>query len=134
MASASALRALKQNARRAKIKYRASALFARLTFVLSKVSKTAIAGRDPPRYSRGGPLRFSGDGAHSPNSLRSDMGCSSTPSPCDARLALRLDSNQRQKAGAEASDRDRDRAKATAKAKAKAKAKANFDSEAEVQA
>ncbi|WP_394001553.1 hypothetical protein ACF3M1_13735 [Luteimonas sp. WGS1318] len=29
-------------------KNRASALFARLTFVLSKVSKTAIAGRDPP--------------------------------------------------------------------------------------
>ncbi|VXB76530.1 hypothetical protein LUTEI9C_60007 [Luteimonas sp. 9C] len=69
---------------------------ARLTFVLAKISKTVFAGRDPPRYGRGGPLRFSDDGARSPNSLRSDMGCSSTPSPCDARLALRLDSGQEQ--------------------------------------
>ncbi|MFL6587296.1 MAG: hypothetical protein ACJ8GV_10490, partial [Luteimonas sp.] len=34
---------------------------ARLTFVLAKVSKTVFAGRDPPRYSRRGPLRFSDD-------------------------------------------------------------------------
>ncbi|WP_310151161.1 hypothetical protein, partial [Luteimonas sp. 3794] len=64
---------------------------ARLTFVLAKVSKTVFAGRDPPRLGRGGPLRFSVDGARSPNSLRSDMGCSSAPPRCDARLALRLD-------------------------------------------
>ncbi|WP_159677887.1 hypothetical protein [Luteimonas sp. 9C] len=37
---------------------------ARLTFVLAKVSKTVFAGREPPRHSRGGPLRFSDDGAH----------------------------------------------------------------------
>ena len=36
-------------------KNRASALFARLTFVLSKVSKTAIAGRDPPHEAAAGP-------------------------------------------------------------------------------
>ena len=76
---------------------------ARLTFVLAKVSKTVFAGRDPPRYSRGGPLRFSDDGARSPNSLRSDMGCSTTPSPCDARLALRLDSSQKMKTKAKPS-------------------------------
>jgi len=58
---------------------------------LPKVSKNAIAGRDPSRLRRLGPLRFSADGARSPNSLRSDMGCSSAPPPCDARLALRLD-------------------------------------------
>ena len=115
------------------------ALRARLTFVLSKVStttrmrwrtakptrrasaegasQTAFAGRDPPRYSRGGPLRFSDDGAHwdlhgsaAQNSLRSDMGCSSAPPSCDARLALRLDTSraeskrQRQDKGKSRSD------------------------------
>ncbi|TDK33640.1 hypothetical protein [Luteimonas terrae] len=79
------------------------ALRARLPFVLSKGSKTAFAGRDPMRYSRIGPLRFSANGARSPNSLRSDMGCSSAPPSCDARLALRLaDQGQRLKAEAQA--------------------------------
>ena len=45
-------------------KNRASALFARLTFVLSKVSKTAIAGHEPTRLRRAGPLRSSPDAAH----------------------------------------------------------------------
>ncbi|MCD9126554.1 hypothetical protein [Luteimonas fraxinea] len=75
---------------------------ARLTFVLAKVSKTIFAGRDPPRYSRGDPLRFSDDGARSPHSLRSDMGSSPTPPSCDARLALLLDSRARATATATA--------------------------------
>ncbi|WP_394001159.1 hypothetical protein ACF3M1_12640 [Luteimonas sp. WGS1318] len=89
---------------------------ARLTFVLAKVSTTArrrwrtakparrasaesasqtvFAGRDPARLRRTGPLRFSVHEARSPNSLRSDMGCSPASRPCDARLALRLDTSQ----------------------------------------
>ena len=114
-------------------KNRASALFARLTFVLSKVSttartrwrtakparrasaegasQTAIAGHEPTRLRRAGPLRSSPDAARSPNSLRSNMGCSSATSGSGARLALRLDSDQKLDA------------KAKAKAKAKSKAK-----------
>ncbi|WP_272763522.1 hypothetical protein [Luteimonas sp. BLCC-B24] len=45
-------------------KNRAFALFARLTFVLSKVSKTAFAGREPTRLRRAGPLCSSPDAAH----------------------------------------------------------------------
>ena len=92
-------------------KDRASALFARLTFVLSKVSKTAIAGHEPTRLRRAGPLRSSPDAARSPNSLRSDMGCSSAASGCGARLALRLDTS---KAG-------KPKRKPTAKSKGKGK-------------
>ncbi|MDR6992123.1 hypothetical protein J2X52_002234 [Luteimonas sp. 3794] len=84
---------------------------ARLTFVLAKVSKPVFAGRDPTRLRRAVPLRFSGDWARSPNSLRSDMGCSSTPPPCDARLALRLDSDQKLEAKAKAKARARARAR-----------------------
>ncbi len=64
---------------------------ARLTFVATKVSKIAFAGREPARLRRAGPLRFSDDGARCPNSLRSDMGSSPAPPSCDARLALRLE-------------------------------------------
>jgi len=57
---------------------------------LGKGTKTVFAGRDPARLRRTGPLRFSVDGARGPNSLRSNMGRSPAPPPCDARLALRL--------------------------------------------
>ena len=60
---------------------------ARVTFVLAKVTKTAIAGREPIRLRRIGPLCFSAGGARGPNSLRSDTGRSTTPPPSDARLA-----------------------------------------------
>ena len=68
---------------------------ARVTFVLAKVTKTAVARRDPDRLRRSGLLRFSDDGARGPNSLRSNKGRSSAPSSCDARLALWLE-KQRQ--------------------------------------
>src|SRR5690606_18233345 len=77
---------------------------ARVTFVLAKVTKTAVARRDPDRLRRSGPLRFSDGGARGPNSLRSDKGRSSAPPSCDARLALWLQGQRR-------------RATATAKAK-----------------
>src|SRR5690606_36321804 len=56
---------------------------ARVTFVLAKVTKTAVARRDPDRLRRSGPLRFSDDGARGPNSLRSDKGRSPAPPSCD---------------------------------------------------
>ncbi len=64
---------------------------ARVPFVSAKGTKTAFAGRDPVRLRLTGPLRFSIDGARGPNSLRSNMGRSPAPPPCDARLALRLE-------------------------------------------
>ena len=84
----------KQVSCRSEVQRQGFRAIARLTFVLAKVSKTVFTGRDPPRYGRGGPLRLSVDGARSPNSLRSDMGCSTTPTPCDARLAQRLKLDQ----------------------------------------
>src|SRR5690606_5669587 len=75
---------------------------ARVTFVLAKVTKTAVARRDPDRLRRSGPLRFSDGGARGPNSLRSDKGRSSAPPSCDARLALWLeDQDQDQDQGQE---------------------------------
>ena len=96
---------------------RASALFARLTFVLANVSKTVFAGRDPARLRRAGPLRFSVHEARNPNSLRSDMGCSPASRPCDARLALRLDNSRaRETAAATAITTAKTTARATAEA------------------
>ena len=63
-----------------------------------------------------GPSRF-----RSPHSLRSDMGCSSTPSSCDARLALRLE-RSRSRARSRSTARSQARATATATAMAEAKA------------
>ncbi|MDR7191594.1 hypothetical protein J2W68_000296 [Luteimonas terrae] len=87
---------------------------ARLTFVVAKVSKTVFAGRDPARLRRTGSLCFSVHEARSPNSLRSDIGCSPASRPCDARLALRLDES-RARATATATATAKKTAKKTAK-------------------
>ncbi|MDR6991532.1 hypothetical protein J2X52_001637 [Luteimonas sp. 3794] len=98
---------------------------ARLTFVVAKVSKTVFAGRDPARLRRTGSLCFSVHEARSPNSLRSDMGCSPASRPCDARLALRLDrSKARATATATAKTTARARARARTRATARAAAEA----------
>ena len=144
-----------KNRASAKSKNRASALVARLTFVLSRVStaartrwrtakparrasargasQTAIAGRDPARLRRAGPLRSLPDAARRPNSLRSDMGASTAAPACRARLALRLGTSMATAtatatagatAGATARATSVTRSEATARATAKGIAKA----------
>ncbi|WP_310236520.1 hypothetical protein, partial [Luteimonas terrae] len=56
-----------------------------------KEPKGPFAGREPAGLRPSGSLRSSPDTARSPNSLRSDMGCSSAAPGSGARLALRLD-------------------------------------------
>ncbi len=95
-------------------KNRASALFARLTFVLSKVSKTAIAGRDPPHEAAAGPCASRSAG-HAAQTRCAQTWAALRPR-CPAMLGS-LYGSKDQKPIATATAK----ARATAKAKARAK-------------
>ena len=102
---------------------RASALFARLTFVLSKVSKTAIAGGDPPHEAAAGPCASRSTGhivtftVTQPKlaSLRHGLLSSPAALRCSARFTARYvkraRQQQQQKAKSKSRSKDKSRSR-----------------------